>query len=162
MGEVTRAALSARALDPENVYPVDVVAWATRRAVETGVLDEKNKIDLLANAQASLDSIDRTALSPGQLAKYDMRQVEISRMLNDPALEVKHLTALTENQDPAAFYFLARLASRAGPAGMDIAVQTLLAAPIEVRADWRCSRLLLDLFWELKTGQRRRRDSHRR
>ena len=30
MTDVTRAALQARALDPENVYPVDVIAWTTR------------------------------------------------------------------------------------------------------------------------------------
>jgi hypothetical protein len=154
MGEVTRAALSARAFDPENVYPVDVVAWATRRAVETGVLTEETRIDFLANAQASLDSIDPDKLSPAQRAKYDQRRLEMARMLNDPALEAKHLAALTENDDPAAYYFLARAASHGGADGMKIAVQTLLRAPIEVRADWRCSRLLLDLFWVLKTGKR--------
>jgi hypothetical protein len=154
MDEVTRAALSARALDPENVYPVDVVAWATWRAVETGVLAETTRIDLLANAQASLDSIDPDGLSPAQRAKYDQRHVEMARLLDDPALEAKHLKALTENDDPAAYYFLARAASRDGADGMQVAVQTLLRAPTGVRADWRCSRLLLDLFWELKTGKR--------
>lgn len=154
MDEVTRVALTARALDPEDIHPVDVVAWATRRAVETGVLPEKTRIDLLANVQASLDSIDPGSLSPDQRARYDQRHVEMSRMLNDPALEAKHLAALTENNDPAAYYFLARSASRGGAEGMQVAVETLLRAPVDVRADWRCSRLLLDLFWELKTGKR--------
>lgn len=153
MGEVTRAALSARAYDPENVYPVDVVAWTTRRAVETGVLTEEARINLLANAQASLDSIDPVTLSPAQRATYDQRRVEMARMLNDAALEAKHLAALTENNDPAAYFFLARSAARRGPEGMKVAVESLLRASIEVRADWRCSRLLLDLFWELKTGK---------
>ncbi|WP_086564539.1 hypothetical protein [Streptomyces africanus] len=154
MSGVMRAALSARALDPENVYPVDVVAWTTRQAVESGLLTERLKIDLLANAQASLDSIDPESLSPEQRAKYDQRHLEMSRMLNDPALEVKHLAALSENSDPAAYYFLALAAARGGPDGMKVAVETLLRAPADVRADWRCSRLLLDLFWQLKTGRR--------
>ncbi len=154
MDEVTRLALSARAFDPEDVYPVDVVAWSTWRAVESGVLPEEIRIDLLANAQASLDSIDPDTLSPAQRAKYDQRQVEMSQMLNDPALEAKHLASLSDNDDPAAYYFLARAASRGGAEGLDVAVQTLLHAPAEVRADWRCSRLLLDLFWEQKTGKR--------
>lgn len=153
MSEVTRAALSARAYDPENVYPVDVVAWTTRRAVEAGVLSEETRIDLLANAQASLDSIDPGTLSPAQRATYDQRRVEMARLLNDKALEAKHLAALTENNDPAAYYFLARSAARRGPEGVKVAVESLLRASIEVRADWRCSRLLLDLFWELKTGK---------
>jgi hypothetical protein len=154
MRGVMRAALAARAFDPENVYPVDVVAWTTRQAVESGVLTEKLKIDLLANAQASLDSIDPATLSPEQRATYDQRNLEMSRMLRDPALEVKHLAALSENSDPAAYYFLALAAMRGGLEGMKVAVETLRRAPTEVRADWRCSRLLLDLFWELKTGRR--------
>jgi hypothetical protein len=154
MDGVAHAALSARALDPENIYPVDVVSWATRRAVESGVLPEEVRIDLLANAQASLDSIDPDTLSPTQRAVYDQRYVDISRLLNDHALETAHLLALMENSDPAAYYFLARRSSKSGDEGMQVAVQTLLAAPAEVRADWRCSRLLLDLFWELKTGRR--------
>ncbi|MEU9712885.1 hypothetical protein AB0E21_30410 [Streptomyces sp. NPDC047967] len=154
MDGVTRAALSARALDPENVYPVDVVAWATRRAVESGVLPENVRIELLANAQASLDSIDPSTLSPTQRAIYDQRHVDMSRLLNDRALETKHLLALMENSDPAAYYFLARRSSASGREGIQVAVQTLLEAPLDVRADWRCSRLLLDLFWELKTGRR--------
>jgi hypothetical protein len=139
-------------VEPENVYPVDVVAWTTRRAVESGLLTEDVKIDLLANAQASLDSIDPSTLSPDQRATYDQRHLELSRMLNDPALEAKHLASLTGNDHPAAYYFLARAAARHGTDGVQVAVETLLHASDHVRSDWRCSRLLLDLFWKLKTG----------
>jgi hypothetical protein len=152
MGDVTRAALQARALNPENVYPVDVIAWTTRNALRSELLPSQVRIDLLANAQASLDSLDPDTLSPSQLAKYDLRQVEIAELLNDPAMETKHLAALSDNDDPAAYYFLARRAARAG-GGLDDAVQWLLQAPAEVRSDWRCARLLMDLFWESKTGK---------
>jgi len=154
MNGVTRAALAARAIDPENVYPVDVVAWSTRRAVESGVLPQEVRIDLLANAQASLDSIDPGTLSPHQRALYSQRSMDISRLLDDQAMETKHLLALMDNSDPAAYYFLARMTSAKGQEGMQVAVQTLLRAPVDVRADWRCSRLLLDLFWRSKTGNR--------
>ena len=118
------------------------------------MLPEEIRIDLLANAQASLDSIDPDTLSPAQRAKYDQRQVEMSQMLNDPALEAKHLVVV-ERQRRSGRVLLpcpGGLARRRE--GLDVAVQTLLHAPAEVRADWRCSRLLLDLFWELKTGKR--------
>jgi hypothetical protein len=152
MNDVTRAALQARALDPENVYPVDVIAWTTWRAVKS--VPDQDKVDLLANAQASLDSLDPAALSPSQLAKYDQRHLEMAALLNDPVMETKHLVALSNNDDPAAFYFLALRAARAGADGLEVAVQSLLRAPIDVRSDWRCSRLLLDLFWEAKTGKK--------
>ncbi|MFE2867251.1 hypothetical protein [Embleya sp. NPDC059259] len=154
MRDVTRVALRARAVDPENVYPVDVIAWATRDAVQSGTLTPHDRLDLLASAQSSLDSLDPGALSPKQLAKYDDRYAELARLLNDPTMEAKHLIALTENGDPAAYYFLALRAARAGEDGPQVAVETLRRAPSEVRSDWRCSRLLLDLFWESKAGQR--------
>jgi hypothetical protein len=83
-----------------------------------------------------------------------MRHVEIAELLEDPAMETKHLVALSNNNDPAAYYFLALLGARAEVDGPKVAVQVLLQAPPEVRSDWRCSRLLLDLFWESKTGKR--------
>uniref|UniRef100_A0AAU2K329 Novel STAND NTPase 5 domain-containing protein n=1 Tax=Streptomyces sp. NBC_00049 TaxID=2903617 RepID=A0AAU2K329_9ACTN len=154
MGEVTRTVLAARVFDPENFYPVDVIGWATLQAVQSGTLTDESRMDLLANEQASLDSIDPESLTPRQLARYGQRRVELSQMLGDAAMEAKHLAALSENGDPAAHYFLAREAARSGPEGAQLAVESLLNAPIEVRADWRCSRLLLDLFWQLKTGKR--------
>ncbi|MFC5745889.1 hypothetical protein [Actinomadura rugatobispora] len=154
MTDVTRAALRARALDPENVYPVDVIAWTTRNAVRSGMLQGHDRLDLLANAQASLASLDPGSLSPSQQAKYDLRNVEIAELLEDPAMETKHLVALSNNNDPVAYYFLALLGARAEGDGPKVAVQVLLQAPPEVRSDWRCSRLLLDLFWESKTGKR--------
>jgi hypothetical protein len=154
MTDVTRAALLARALDPENVYPVDVIAWTTRDAVKSGMLAQRDRLELLASAQASLESLDPDALSPRQLAKYDLRHVEMAELLNDPVMQKEHVVALSNNNDPAAYYFLALIASREGAEGPKVAVQALMQAPVEVRSDWRCSRLLLDLFWESKTGKR--------
>ncbi|MEV0799709.1 hypothetical protein AB0I34_18585 [Kribbella sp. NPDC050281] len=154
MKDVTRSVLAARRLDPENYYPVDVVAWTTSRAMENEKLDDSVRLDLLANAAASLDSVDPGSLSPSQRALYDTRQSDMGRLLKDPALEHRHLEALRANNDPAAHYFLARLDARKGTDGMQRAVDGLLAAPSEVREDWRCSRLLLDLFWELRTGKK--------
>ncbi|WP_067802197.1 P-loop NTPase [Actinomadura formosensis] len=153
MEEVTRAVLAARALDPESVYPVDVVAWATPKALSTQLLPDTVKVDLLANMQASLDSIDADSLSPNQRAKYSLRQTEMARLLGNPALEARHLQALMDNEDPAAYYFLARKAAEEGDEGKRVAIDSLKQAPKEVRADWRCSRLLLNLFWQLKTGK---------
>jgi hypothetical protein len=152
--DVTRVALQARALDPENVYPVDVIAWTTRDAVRSGILGQEDRVDLLASTQASLESLDPDALSPRQLAKYDLRHLEMAELLDDPIMETKHLVALSNNNDPAAYYFLALRGARAGADGPKVAVQALMEAPAEVRSDWRCSRLLLDLFWESKTGKR--------
>lgn len=154
MKDITRSALAARQIDPENYYPVDVVAWTTFKALENVDLDDSVKVNLLANAAASLDSLDAEGLSPSQRALYDLRQRDMARLLNDPVVEQKHLESLKSNNDPAAFYFLARLDAEKGPEGKQAAVRNLLNAAPEVREDWRCSRLLLDLFWEQKAGRR--------
>jgi hypothetical protein len=61
---------------------------------------------------------------------------------------------LMSNSDPAAYYLLASRTSRAGDEGLKVAVETLMAAPVEVRSDWKCARLLLDLFWLERTEKR--------
>lgn len=154
MQDVIRAVLAARAIDPESYHPVDVVAWTTSRAIGNGDLTDPVRLELLANAVASLDSVDPSVLSPSDKADYDRRQVEIARLLDNRVLEDRHLESLRDNRDPAAFYFLARSMAQREPSGRREALGFLLEAPVEVRQDWRCARLLLDLFWEVKTGKR--------
>ncbi|MEV4049673.1 hypothetical protein AB0J55_00665 [Amycolatopsis sp. NPDC049688] len=154
MKDVTRTLLAARQVDPENYHPVDVVAWTTSKALENAQLEDSVKVDLLANALASLDSVDPEVLSPSERAHYDLRRRDMARLLKDPVVEQRHLDSLKSNDDPAAFYFLARFDAEKGQEGKRAAVRKLLEAPLEIREDWRCSRLLLDLFWELKTGKK--------
>jgi hypothetical protein len=154
MNDITRSLLAARQIDPENYYPVDVVAWTTSKALSNAKLEDSVRVDLLANATASLDSVEAEGLSPSQRALYDVRKRDMARLLSDPVVEHRHLESLKSNNDPAAFYFLARLDADKGREGKQTAVSNLLNAPSEVRGDWRCSRLLLDLFWELKTGKK--------
>jgi hypothetical protein len=150
---------SARAIDPENYYPVDVIAWVTERVIDRQVLSEQERAGLLASSLASIDSIEPQDLSPKQRARYDSRLIQFGRLQKDPALEESHLQALRANHDPAAFYLLARkMADPTGEgwneAGVHEALELLREAPSAVRGDWRCTGLLLDLFWWEKTGRR--------
>jgi hypothetical protein len=149
----------ARALDPTNYYPVDVVGWVARRALERGQLDDAERIRILADTAASFESVDRDQLTPGQLAKFDSRSAEVAELLNDPAAADEHLARLEANEDPSAFYLLALRRSGIGrgevnAASAAMALEFLRAAPPEVRGDWRCARLTLDLFWISLTGRR--------
>ena len=78
----------------------------------------------------------------------------MAELLKDPVMETKHLAALSNNNDPAAYYFLACPAVASGVGRAKGRRSGPIEAPPEVRSDWRCSRLLLDLFWESKTGKR--------
>ncbi len=149
------AVMRARAADPENIYPVDVLAWAAKDAVSSGGMTSTGRVGLLADAKASLDSIDPEDLSPGQLAKYRARQADISALIGEKELESGYLQDLMSMEDPAAYYLLAvRALSSADPDSVKVALQVLLEAPVSIRDDWKCARLILDLYWRDHTGER--------
>lgn len=149
------AVMRAREADPENIYPVDVLAWTARDAVSSGGLDVGAKLNLLVEAQASLDSLDPQDLSPGQQAKYRSRQAEIAALLGDKELETSYLQELVAMDDPAAYYLLASRAAKSPSIdGIEVALDTLLSAPASIRDDWKCARLILDLYWQKRTGDR--------
>lgn len=150
------AVMRARAADPENIYPVDVLAWAAKDAVASGGMTTTARVSLLADAKASLDSIDPEDLSPGQLAKYRARQAEISGLLGDTELQTSYLQELMRMEDPAAYYLLAvrELGSASDPDSVRLALRILLEAPASIRDDWKCARLILDLYWRDRTGER--------
>ncbi|NKY08906.1 hypothetical protein [Cellulomonas hominis] len=149
--------LAARAADPENYYPVDVLAWVSDRMLSTAQMEADLRTDLLASALSSFDSINPEDLSPKQRAHYHNRLAMFARHLDDPEMERENLDRLRERSDPAAYYLLART-MLGGPrtawsreAGAEV-LDLLRTAPAAVRSDWRCGGLLLDVFWWTKTG----------
>lgn len=152
---VEAAVMRARRADPENGYPVDVLAWSVRNAVNSGVLGRESKLSLLAEAKASLDSINADDLPPHRRAEHLKRQAEISDLLEDPELSTAYVAELMKLNNPSAYYILAtRALGSSAPDSAATALRTLLDAPTEVREDWKCARLILDLYWQSKTGAR--------
>lgn len=152
---LVHAVMRARAADPENIYPVDVLAWAAKDAVSSGGMTPQARVSLLADAKASLDSIDPADLAPGQLAKYNQRQADIAALLGDKDLETSYLQELKNMEDPAAYYILAvrALGNSRDPERVKVALGALLDAPTSIRDDWKCARLILDLYWQARTGE---------
>lgn len=156
LDRLVSAVMRARAADPENIYPVDVLAWAAKDAVSSGGMTPQARVSLLADAKASLDSIDPEDLAPGQLAKYNQRQADVAALLGDKDLETSYLQELMAMEDPAAYYILAvrALENSHDPEKVKIALRVLLGAPTSIRDDWKCARLLLELYWQDRTGER--------
>ena len=154
LDDVLAAVRDARAVDPGNVYPVDVLAWATRDAVESGALTPAERVDSLANAVATLESLDRGSLTERQLANLDGRGAELNRLLKNDDAVWDYLGRLELNSNPAATYFLAQFDAKEGPAGEARALARLRQVPSETKADWRCAQLLIDLTWKELTGSR--------
>lgn len=154
LDDIRRAVLDARAIDPGNIYPVDVLAWTTRDAVKTGALNPAERLGRLADALAMVDSLDRGSLTKRQRANLDGRGAELNKALHDDKALTTNLAELERNDDPAATYLLARLDTRSGPAGAARALTRLQDAPAAVRRDWRCAQLLIELTWTALTGTR--------
>jgi hypothetical protein len=154
LDDILKAVLSARAIDPSNLHPIDVLAWSTRDAIKAEVLGPSERLNRLANAIATLESVDRSSLKAHQLAQLDGRESELNKIIgNDDALW-ENLRNLQANADPAATYFLAKWEAAKGPEGENSARGILWRAPVATRQDWRCAQLLLELTWKKVTGQR--------
>lgn len=158
LDDILQAVLQARAIDPGNLYPIDVLAWSTRDAIKTNALSFHERLNHLTNAVAMLYSVDRMSLSEAQRANLDRRGVELNRLLADDDALWTNIRSLEQNADPAAIYFLAKFKADEGPVGEANALARLQAAPTETRRDWRCAQLLLELTWKKITGQRLLRD----
>lgn len=152
LDDILSAVLAARAIDPGNLYPVDVLAWSTRDAIKAGGLSPEQRLDRLANAVATIASIDRDSISDRQRAKLDGRSTELNRLLGDDEAVWAHLRELESNADPAATYFLAKFEADSGEAGERAALDRLWRGSEAIHNDWRCAQLLLDLAWQDITG----------
>ena len=86
------------------------LAWVAKDTVPSGLLTPQVRFKLLADARASLDSIDPDDLSPGQRSKYTDRQAEIARLLGETDQEQSFVDQLKSIDDPSATYLLARRA----------------------------------------------------
>lgn len=153
LDDILEAVLRARTIDPANVYPVDVLAWSTRDAIKTGLLAPNERFSRLADAVATIDSIDRDMLMPGQSAQLSSRSAELNKLLHDDEAFWANVRDLEANSDPAATYFLAKLESSDGAEGVARAIARLANSP-SAYTDWRCAQLFLELTWQSLTGQR--------
>lgn len=154
LDDILRAVLEARAIDPGNLYPVDVLAWSTRDAIKTNMLSPQEQLNRLTYAIATLASVDRAPLTGRQQADLDRRGAELNKLLADDDALWANIRRLEENADPAAVYFLAKFEADDGSEGEANALARLRDAPLATRRDWRCAQLLLDLTWKKITGQR--------
>lgn len=154
LDDILHAVLAARAIDPGNLHPIDVLAWSTRDAVRTQALAPHERLHRLANAIATLESVDRTPLSDKQRALLDRRGAELNKLLGDDDAFWDNLRELERNADPAATYFLAKFEAENGAVGEQAALNRLQNAPLTTQRDWRCAQLLLDLTWKKLTGRR--------
>lgn len=151
LDDIFTAVSAALAIDPTNVHPIDVLAWATRDALESGALSDGERVDRAASALAMIESVDRDSISQAKRAQLDERAATLESLLKNDDAVWRYLEKLNLNEDPAATYFLAQFDAREGSAGEARALARLEKSPATLR-DWRCANLLLNLAWKRTTG----------
>lgn len=153
LSDLRAAGEDARSIDTDSAHPVDVLAWATLDALKCGV-SEEDKLTLVMDALASIDSLDGAPLRPDQRAELQNKTVQLTKVLGDAAAIQQAMEELAANADPAATYYLCRLEQQELPAGPTKALEHLRNSPAAVRQDWRCAQLYLELAWREATGVR--------
>ncbi len=154
----------ARVQDPVNYYPVDVLAWVTRDALTSGILDEASRAEAKADVIYALQTTDAQELDSIQRERLFARRLELADLLSLEGMADQAFDALLRLGSAAGYYLRAiRTAGldRVGVALADVdsnrlanAARYLTENRQHISNDARCLDLLLDLWWFLKTRMR--------
>lgn len=159
--EFTKArtsAMKARVIQPEDFFPIDVIAWSTKDLLTHGQLDESTKMDIIVNLFNTLALCEGDEISVRDKEKLQRRRYEFSILLDDEVLKEDALKTLTEMGSPAGHYLTA--VNRAGQlpiadgivspqqlASYKSAVEYLKANYEAIKSDGRCIYLYLRYWW---------------
>lgn len=152
MDSVKKYLSIARQIDPNNLHAVDVLCWTTLTALRNDTVPSEERINWVSDALASINSIDREAVTASQSAKLDKREIEIREALGDGSTIEDLLNRLEANGDPSATYYLAQ--RDVDRRDFTSALDRLQKASLEAKADWRCTQLMVDLTWLALTGHK--------
>ncbi len=156
----------AQALDSENYYPIDVLAWVTSYILEKGELSAVERADVAAYILHIFERSDIEDFSFDQLERFYVRRDEIAHALGDISLSDESFEALQMMGSRAGYYLRAYRQAGLKP-------QELVSEPINkaqqnqcrlaadyleahrhfIVGDGRCLYLLLRLWWLSHTGK---------
>lgn len=156
--------LAARRLDPQNYYPVDVLAWATRDMLEANVLIGKDRNEAVVDLLHTFLTSNATEFDAVQQERFHARRLEFGDLLDIENLSDDALMQLEKQGSKAGYYLRARRIS-----GLPDSASDLTAANVDriakaeeyleqnretINEDGRCLDLLLDLWWLVNAKQR--------
>jgi hypothetical protein len=163
--EEAQAALrQARLQDPDSYYPVDILAWFTKDAIRSNVMERIPQADLVADTLASLQAAESMELDREQTVMLQSRRLELGGLIEWRELEEDAFRELEEAGSTAGYFLralkmsgLPRSATNLNAANHEKiadALSFLQKQKAKVARDPRCLDLLLDLWWIEKTGHR--------
>jgi hypothetical protein len=162
--EARRALADARRSNPGNYYPVDILAWSSRDMLTSGVLQNDEAAEVLADVFHAFDTTDEAQLDATQRERFHMRRLELAQLLDVPALADEAFESLDKAGSGAGFFITAlHMAGRLSRQPMESSEEVTNAERAlaylqknreRISKDMRCLELLLDLWWIVHTGSR--------
>jgi len=154
---------SARQIDYTHYYPVDVLIWVTSAVIQSGILTDVERIEVIADALDALETIDPELLDSFNLEQLYRRRMELGRLLDDQKMSESAFQELLSIGSTAGYYIRALEigGSTRDVAGVDAelaqryrsAWQYLEEHRSEIALDSRCLNLLFDYWWLSKARQ---------
>ena len=161
--EARNLLFEARALDPENYVPIDVLAWTTRDILRSGVADTKSRVEAEADILHAFAVAETENLGFDQQERFHRRRWEIGNILGDRRLSEEAFDALVAQGSSAGYYLKANDLVRDLPLGAELnsaqrsacrtAVDYLEQNRAAINLDRRSLYLLLRLWWLMQTGK---------
>jgi len=156
----------AQALDTENYYPIDVIAWVSSDLLEKGGLQPDERANVAADILHVFGRADIEDFSFDQRERFHIRRMDIARVLGNTVLSDQAFEALKTQGSRAGYYL--RAYQKAGLRPQDLVNESIdkvrqercrLAADYleenrqNIANDGRCLYLLLRLWWLAHTGR---------
>ena len=98
------AAMEARTVMPEDLFPIDVIAWCTKDILTHAKLEEKDRLEMIVNLFNVLALCEGGDISPRDKEILERRRYEFSVLLDDKVLREESLAALKKLGSTAGIY----------------------------------------------------------
>ena len=147
----------SKTLDPDNYYPVDVLAWTARDLVQQGILGPAQLAEVEADVLHAFQRAEEEGLAAHHFEDYQKRRMELGRVFGSIQLSEDAFRELEESGSCAGYYLKAR------DMVADIDLQQPLSAPAReacaraatylekyrprMTSEGRCLHLLFRLWW---------------
>ncbi|MGS0648923.1 hypothetical protein ACU81Q_14995 [Komagataeibacter melomenusus] len=149
----------------DTYFPLDIALWMPLGVLKNGTqLGERERREIEADVQATLDMVDPSMLVPDQAERFQKQRFHLGSVLEDKPLSDEAFGDLERLGSTAGYYLRAREMAPTKPESGERAdkshiveaekARNYLWAHFEkVRSDARCLRLYLNCEWTVATGR---------
>jgi hypothetical protein len=162
--EARKALTEARVQYPNDYHPIDVLYWATRDMLDSGVLDDAAKSEAAADLLHTLQSVEPEDFDAEQQERLHARRLEFGEYYDLDELADEAFAALSAQGSAVGYYLRALKISGLPDSARNLG--TGMLAPLHralryleqnretISHDPRCLDLMLDLWWMTSTKSR--------